>query len=95
MGFAPQITAGVWTGYDTKISLGEKVYGATLALPIWVDFMQEITQDMPVEDFESHYAPMDLNLAQVRMESQTTEPGEEETNQPWSVEDIPPPPPND
>ena len=94
VGFSPQITAGVWTGYDTKISLGEKVYGATLALPIWIDFMQEITQDMPIEDFESHYAPMDLNLAQLRMESQTTEPGEEESNQPWSVEDIPPPPPN-
>jgi penicillin-binding protein 1A len=94
VGFTPQITAGVWTGYDQKLSLGEKVYGATLALPIWVNFMQEITHDMPVEDFESHYAPVDLNLAQVRMESQATQEGEEESNQPWSVEDIPPPPPN-
>jgi penicillin-binding protein 1A len=94
VGFAPQITAGVWTGYDEKQSLGEKVYGANLALPIWIDFMQEITQDMPVEDFESHYAPVDLKLAQVRMESQTAEEGGQELNQPWSVEDIPPPPPN-
>ena len=93
LGFTPQITAGVWSGYDEKLSLGEKVYGANLALPIWVDFMQEITQDMPVEDFESHYAPVDLNLAQVRIETQTQE-GEEESNQPWSVEDIPPLPPN-
>ena len=94
VGFAPQITAGVWAGYDEKLSLGEKVYGATLALPIWIDFMQEITQDMPVEDFESHYAPVDLNLAQVRMESRAAEEGNEESNQSWSVEDIPPPPPN-
>ncbi|MEE8349216.1 MAG: PBP1A family penicillin-binding protein [Acidobacteriota bacterium] len=94
VGFAPQITAGVWAGYDQKLSLGEKVYGGTLALPIWIDFMQEITQDMPVEDFESHYAPVDLNLAQVRMESQATQEGAEESNDPWSVEDIPPPPSN-
>ena len=94
LGFTPQITAGVWSGYDEKLSLGEKVYGANLALPIWVDFMQEITQDMPVEDFESHYAPVDLNLAQVRIETRATQEGEEESNQPWSVEDIPPLPPN-
>ncbi len=49
---------------------------------------------MPVEDFESHYAPVDLNLAQIRIETQTTQEGEEESNQPWSVEDIPPLPPN-
>ncbi|MDA2935424.1 PBP1A family penicillin-binding protein, partial [Acidobacteria bacterium AH-259-D05] len=73
VGFTPQITAGVWAGYDEKKSLGEKVYGATFALPIWLDFMQEITQNMPIEDFESHYAPLDLNLAQVKMESQTEE----------------------
>ena len=91
VGFTPQITAGIWVGHDEKKSLGEKVYGATLALPIWVDFMKEITRDMPVEDFENHYAPLDLSLAQVKRESQEGEEGEETAQPPWSVEDIPPP----
>ncbi len=94
VGFSPQITAGVWAGYDQKLSLGDKVYGANLALPIWIDFMQEITQDMPIEDFESHFAPVDLKLAQIRMESQAAQEGGQGFNQPWSVEDIPPPPPH-
>ena len=74
--------------------MGDKVYGANLALPIWIDFMQEITQDMPIEDFESHFAPVDLKLAQIRMESQAAQEGGQGFNQPWSVEDIPPPPPH-
>ncbi|MEE2821700.1 MAG: PBP1A family penicillin-binding protein [Acidobacteriota bacterium] len=94
VGFTSQITAGVWTGYDQKLSLGKKVYGATLALPIWVDFMQEINLNMPIKDFESHYAPLDLNLVKVRMENQATEEGKDQSKQPWSVEDIPPPPPD-
>ncbi|MDA2926499.1 PBP1A family penicillin-binding protein [Acidobacteria bacterium AH-259-G07] len=88
VGFTPRITAGVWAGYDEKKSLGEKVYGATLALPIWIDFMQEVCKDVPVEDFENSYTSMDLNLAQRKV----AEDGEEPTPVPWSVEDIPAPP---
>ncbi|MFQ5930136.1 MAG: penicillin-binding protein 1A [Acidobacteriota bacterium] len=88
VGFTPRITAGVWAGYDEKKSLGEKVYGATLALPVWIDFMQEVCKDVPVEDFENSYTSIDLNLAQRKV----TEEGEEPTPVPWSVEDIPAPP---
>src|ERR1700732_2237983 len=52
IGFTPQITAGVWVGNDDKrISLGKKETGARAALPIWLQFMQQATQGMPVEDF--------------------------------------------
>jgi penicillin-binding protein 1A len=52
IGFTPQITAGVWVGNDDKrISLGKKETGAQAALPIWLEFMQQGTQGMPVEDF--------------------------------------------
>ncbi len=41
IGFTPQLTAGVWVGYDDKqISLGKKETGAKAALPIWLQFMQ-------------------------------------------------------
>jgi penicillin-binding protein 1A len=42
----------VWVGNDDKrISLGKKETGARAALPIWLEFMQQATQGMPVEDF--------------------------------------------
>ena len=40
LGFSPSVTCGVWVGYDSRESLGEKETGAVAALPIWVDFMK-------------------------------------------------------
>lgn len=68
VGFTPDITAGVWAGYDEKKSLGERVYGATLALPIWVDFMKAALKDTPVTQFQNVYSPEDVNLAQASPE---------------------------
>jgi len=39
IGFSPNLTCGVWVGYDEKKSLGEKETGARAALPIWMQFM--------------------------------------------------------
>ena len=90
VGFTPQITTGVWAGYDEKKSLGKRVYGATLALPIWIDFMEDISETMPIEDFEASYTPLDITLAQ---RHSVGVKGEEVVQKPWSVEDIPPPQP--
>jgi penicillin-binding protein 1A len=52
IGFTPQITAGVWVGFDDKqISLGKKETGAKAALPIWLEFMQNALAGMPSIDF--------------------------------------------
>ena len=40
VGFDPDITVGVWVGYDEKKTMGEGEEGARVALPIWIDFMQ-------------------------------------------------------
>ena len=40
VGFDPEITVGVWVGYDEKITLGDGEEGARLALPIWIEFMR-------------------------------------------------------
>jgi penicillin-binding protein 1A len=40
IGFDPDITIGVWVGYDIKKSLGNGESGATAALPIWMDVMK-------------------------------------------------------
>jgi penicillin-binding protein 1A len=41
VGFDPQITVGVWVGYDEKKPIGHGETGGVTALPIWIDFMRE------------------------------------------------------
>ena len=40
MGFSPSVTCGVWVGFDSRQSLGEKETGARAALPIWMEIMK-------------------------------------------------------
>jgi penicillin-binding protein 1A len=52
IGFTPQLTAGVWVGYDDKqISLGKRESGALAALPIWIQFIEKGMAGIPVVDF--------------------------------------------
>jgi len=44
IGFDPDITVGVWVGYDEKKPLGSGETGAAAALPIWMDFMKVYIQ---------------------------------------------------
>jgi len=40
LGFSPSVTCGVWVGYDSRQSLGDKETGAKAALPIWMNVMK-------------------------------------------------------
>jgi penicillin-binding protein 1A len=52
IGFTPQLTAGVWVGYDDKqISLGKRESGALAALPMWIEFIEKGMAGIPVVDF--------------------------------------------
>jgi penicillin-binding protein 1A len=51
-GFTPQITAGVWIGYDDKTVIGKNVTGAHTALPVWTDFMTKAHENLPTEYFK-------------------------------------------
>jgi penicillin-binding protein 1A len=52
IGFTPQITAGVWVGFDDKqISLGKRETGAQAALPIWMEFVEHGMAGIPALDF--------------------------------------------
>ena len=45
VGFDPDITVGVWVGYDEKKTMGDNEQGARVALPIWIDFMKTYIGD--------------------------------------------------
>jgi penicillin-binding protein 1A len=46
-GFAGPVTSVAWMGYDEPQSLGGREFGATLALPIWMDFMAVALKGKP------------------------------------------------
>jgi penicillin-binding protein 1A len=50
IGFDPDITAGVWVGFDEKKSLGTLEQGARAALPIWMNFMRAYIDGRPDKD---------------------------------------------
>jgi penicillin-binding protein 1A len=53
-GYSGGIVAVAWMGYDEPKSLGGREFGATLAMPIWIDYMRtalatrpQVTRDVP------------------------------------------------
>lgn len=51
IGFSPDLVVGIYVGYDEPVSLGKFETGASAALPIFYDFMQEALKDVPDYDF--------------------------------------------
>ncbi|MBW2020028.1 MAG: hypothetical protein JRI65_08485 [Deltaproteobacteria bacterium] len=51
VGFSPTVVAGVWVGLDHYGTLGNKETGARAALPIWIDFMDQVLAGRPYRDF--------------------------------------------
>ncbi len=51
LGYTPQLTAGVWVGFDDNLSIGYNMTGSANALPIWTQIMLAAHQDLPVEEF--------------------------------------------
>ncbi len=91
IGFTPQITAGVWVGFDDKqISLGKRESGAQAALPIWIEFMQQGMAGMPVVDFPNVVTLEEQALEhKVHVDVPDTTPEEEV---PAPKPKLPPPP---
>lgn len=46
-GFNKDIATTVFVGFDQPEPLGEREQGATVAVPIWIDFMREALRDAP------------------------------------------------
>ena len=52
VGFQPTQTAAVWMGYDNPRNLGSRETGGGLSLPIWMDYMREALDGVPVATLE-------------------------------------------
>nr|BAL56501.1 penicillin-binding protein [uncultured Alphaproteobacteria bacterium] len=51
VGFAPDLVAGVWVGFDQPKSLGRRETGASVALPVWKAFMERALEGRPPRPF--------------------------------------------
>ncbi len=51
VGFSPDLVAGVYVGFDMPKSLGSDETGASVALPIFIDFMKQALKDSPSTPF--------------------------------------------
>ncbi len=66
VGYTPQITTGVWVGFDEKTSIGHNQTGSVNALPIWTEIMKAAHDSLPVLDFEQ---PEGIVYADICLES--------------------------
>ncbi|MFH2037234.1 MAG: PBP1A family penicillin-binding protein [Candidatus Zixiibacteriota bacterium] len=66
IGYTPQITTGVWIGFDEKKSLGRNQTGGRNALPIWTEIMIAAHDTLPIMDFT---IPDGIVFANVCLES--------------------------
>ena len=69
MGFSPDLVVGTYVGFDNPRSLGRRETGASVALPIFYDYMAEALQGQPDIPFR---IPQGIKL--VRINSKTGKP---------------------
>lgn len=53
IGFSPDLVVGVWVGYDQPRSLGERETGGSVALPIWIEVMEQALAGQPRVPFRT------------------------------------------
>jgi penicillin-binding protein 1A len=68
LGFSPSVTCGVWVGFDSRESLGEKETGARAALPIWMAIMRQAIAGKDNEHFLGDESGEKTPLLQARLE---------------------------
>ena len=57
IGFDPDITVGVWIGFDEKKSMGNAEQGSFAALPMWMEFMKAYIDARPDKDEPPAFEP--------------------------------------
>lgn len=51
IGYTPNIATGVWVGFDKERTIGKSEVGGKAALPIWLDYMKEAHNNLPMMSF--------------------------------------------
>ncbi|MGP9833751.1 penicillin-binding protein 1A [Marinobacter sp. NSM] len=88
-GFNHDTATTVWVGFDQPAPLGRREFGASTALPIWVDYMKTAMQGAPESTM-----PRPNGIVSIRINPRTGErarPGEDGTFEIFKEEEAPAP----
>ena len=88
-GFNHDVATTVWVGFDQPAPLGRREFGASTALPIWVDYMKTAMQGAPESTMTRPNG-----IVNIRINPRTGErarPGEDGTFEIFKEEDAPAP----
>lgn len=87
VGFNGDLSTAVWVGFDDFGSLGKGEFGAKAALPIWIDYVGEVTKGLPGNSLAM---PPGITTLQINNQSglptETGDPGA--MSEIFKVEDI-------
>ena len=50
-GYNSSLVTTVWAGFDQPRSLGNREFGSSVALPIWLSFTKNIIDQIPVKNY--------------------------------------------
>ena len=65
-GYNNNIVTSVWVGFDHPKSLGDREFGSSIALPIWLDYKKEIKDSIPIS---VSLPPAGLSIIKIDKES--------------------------
>lgn len=65
-GFGPGVVTSAWVGMDDFSTLGAREFGATAALPLWIDTMRAALEDKPIATY-----PIPEGVVTVRIHPET------------------------
>lgn len=88
-GFNHEVATTTWVGFDQPAPLGRREFGASTALPIWLDYMEVALDGAP-----SSLMPRPNGIVNIRINPETGQrarPGEDGVFEVFREEDAPPP----
>jgi penicillin-binding protein 1A len=92
-GFNHELATTTWVGFDQPAPLGRGEFGASTALPIWLDYMEVALEGEPPS-----FMPRPNGIVNIRINPETGQrarPGEEGVFEVFREEDAPPPLPSE
>lgn len=84
-GYAGGIVTTAWAGFDQNKLMGRKEYGATIALPIWMEFMRTALAGRPERHFKQPEGVVSLRIDPYT--GQRAGPGQPDATFEYFVED--------
>ncbi|PPI78935.1 penicillin-binding protein 1A [Marinobacter flavimaris] len=88
-GFNHEVATTTWVGFDQPAPLGRREFGASTALPIWLNYME-----LALEGAPSSFMPRPNGIVNIRINPETGQrarPGEDGIFEVFREEDAPPP----